>query len=161
MNTLDFVLLAILLVFTLVDTFLGFINVAITFGGLILGIMFAGVLSDPLSNLITFTDDKTIAKGIAFVAIVLLFGLVAHIITFVLGVIPFFGLTNHLLGGVLGLAQGLLLCGVVIVGWALISPVQLQQSSIGKAMAKPLGDIATAFAPARFKDLVKQVTARL
>ena len=160
MNTLDLILLAILLIFTLVDTFLGFVNVAITFGGLVLGILFAGILSDPLSNLITFTSDKTIAKGIAFVAIVLLFGIVAHVATLILGIIPFFGLINHVLGGVLGLVQGFLLCGVVIVGWALISPVQLQQSVVGKAMAKPLGNIAVAFAPTQFKDLVKQVTDR-
>jgi membrane protein required for colicin V production len=163
-TTLDIVLLAVLLIFIIADTFLGFINVAVALGGLFLGVLVAGLVNDPLSNLITFTSDKNVAKGVAFVLVVLLFGIAAHLISFLLGLIPFFGLVNHALGAALGLVQGLLVCGVILVGAVLINPTwtqdQVQQSVVAKALVKPLSDGALMFAPVPLKDVVQSVVTK-
>ena len=143
---------------------MGFINVAVALGGLFLGVIVAGLVNDPFSNLFGFTSDKDVAKGIAFVLVVLLFGIVAHLISFLIGLIPFFGLVNHALGAALGLVQGLLVCGVILVGAVLINPnwtqEQLQQSVLAGALVKPLSDSALMFAPIPLKDVVQSVVSK-
>lgn len=156
---LDIIIVATILIFVLADAFWGLINVVIAIGGVFLGIVVAGIFADPLSNAIVFVDDKTVAKGIAFVLIVFLFGFIGHIVSFVLGMLPLFGLLNHVLGAILGLVQGVLVAAVILVGAVLVFPDwsqgQLQQSLIAKAAVKPLSSAALSFAPDPLKTVVQ------
>ena len=66
MNVLDIVIIGLIISFTLVSAAWGLIRQALAVAGLILGLLLAGTLNEPVSKFLGFIDNPTVAKGVAF-----------------------------------------------------------------------------------------------
>jgi membrane protein required for colicin V production len=162
MSLLDLILIGIVISFTLVSAAWGVVRQGIAIAGLVLGLIFAGQLSEPLSKALGFIDNPAAARGVAFLIIVIGFSLTASIIAsilyFVVGLL-FLGPLDHLLGALLGFIQGILAIGVFLVGGMLIAPdwmtQQLQTSVIAEKLVKPMTDLALLVAPSDLKDMIQ------
>ena len=69
MNWLDIVLIVLLFIPTFMGLRKGLIKTALSFVGLIIGIVLAGRFHDSLSGIFGFTDNETLANILAFVLI--------------------------------------------------------------------------------------------
>lgn len=165
MSVLDIIIIAVLISFTAVSAVWGMTREIIAVGGLIVGIVVAGILDEAVANDLAFITDPTVARGVAFVLIVLVFSLlssvIASILYFLIGLL-FLGPLDHFLGAALGLIQGMLAVAVILVGAVVIFPTwtqdQLHQSVISNNLVGPLSSAAVIFAPAPLKNAVEVAT---
>jgi len=161
MSFLDIMIIALVLAFTLVSAAWGVIRQAIAVGGLILGLILAANLSDSFSKVLGFINNPQVARGIAFILIVVIISMIASavatVLYFVSGLL-FLGLADHLLGAFLGFVQGLLAVGILLIAGLLIFPEwmnqQLSASVIANKLVKPISDLALLVAPQDLKDLI-------
>lgn len=165
MSLLDIIIIAVLISFTAVSAFWGMTREVIAVAGLVVGIIVAGIIDDTVAQNLTFINDQNVARGVAFVGIVIVFSMIASIIAsilyFFIGLL-FLGPLDHLLGAGLGFIQGILAVGVIMVGTLVIFPSwtqdQLQQSTIANAIVGPLSSVAVIFAPDALKNAVEVAT---
>ena len=168
MSLLDIIIIAIVVSFTLVSAAWGVIRQVIAVGGLIVGILLASALDTTVAGWLGFLNNPPVAKGVAFVGIVLIVSaaasIVASILYFVSGLL-FLGLFDHLLGAMLGFVQGVLMIGVFLVAALTISPdwtqQQLAQSFLANQAVGALTSLTLLLAPQELKDLVQNARNRI
>jgi membrane protein required for colicin V production len=164
MSLIDLIIIAIVISFTLVSAAWGFIRQVIAVAGLVAGIWLAGLFSTTLANAFGFLNNPQAAKGLAFVVIVLVVSGIASaaasVLYFVAGLL-FLGLLDHFLGAVLGFIQGILVCGVLLIGAMAIWPDWSAQQLNGSFLANRMVGFLTALpllpAPQELKDLIENV----
>ena len=119
MNTLDTLLVVVLVISAALGLYWGVIRQLLSVAGLIAGIVLAtrygGHVADALSSFIS-NDMATQVLGFQFVLIAVsaLVSLLATILRRSVGLL-FLGWADHLLGGLLGLLQGALACTVILM----------------------------------------------
>lgn len=168
MSALDVILIGIILSFTLVSAVWGVIRQVIALGGLVVGIWLASVVNVSVANSLTFVNNPSVAKGLAFVLVVLgvslVASLVASILYFVTGLL-FLGWLDHVLGAVLGFVQAILMSGIFLVAALTIFPdwtqQQLNQSSLANQLAGTLTSLTLLLAPQDLKQIVEQARTHL
>lgn len=133
MNFLDIVILVVLFFFALKGLLRGLVNEASSLAGLVLGGWLAyryyPVLAAPLKNILHIPEH--IAAFLAFMFLLMLSGLIAHIlgniITTALRVVML-GSLNRLGGVLIGVAEGTLLLSMIFcIGTAGFMPLKLKQ----------------------------------
>ena len=149
MNTLDTLLVVVLVISTILGLYWGVIRQLLSVAGLIAGIVLAtrygGRVADSLSSFIS-NDMATQVLGFLFVLIAVsaLASLLATILRRSVGLL-FLGWADHLLGGVLGLFQGALACTVILMVVAL-APSERFASALNDAQIVPWLARAASFA---------------
>ncbi|NWJ96828.1 MAG: CvpA family protein [Chloroflexi bacterium] len=168
MNILDILVIAIVIGFTIASAAWGLIRQVIALGGLILGMVLAGMFSSQLANLLGFVSDPVIARGVAYMIIIIGVSLIASVIASVLYFMAnllFLGWLDALLGAALGFLQGWLAVGVLLVGAVVFfqtwTTEQLQQSFIASKVFGLLSQLALIFAPEDLKSLFRLTSNKL
>lgn len=165
MSAIDIILITILVSFTVASALWGIIRQVIAVGGLIVGIILAGIYSSQLAGWFGFMNNPEAAKGLAYVLIVALVSMlastVASVLYFMAGLL-FLGVFDHALGALLGLVQGVIVAGVFFVGALSIAPdwtqAQLAQSQLSNHVSGFFTTIALIPAP-DLKDFVDRIAA--
>ena len=164
MSLLDLIIISILVFCTLISAAWGFIRQVIAVGGLLIGIWLAGTFDTTVAGSLGFITDPKLAKGVAFVIIVLVVSAIASIIASVLYFMAgllFLGLFDHLLGAFLGFIQGVLFVGIFLVATLTIWPdwtkQQLAQSTIADKVVDPLTSVTLVLAPQDLKDFIQHL----
>jgi membrane protein required for colicin V production len=120
MNWLDIVLIILIGVATFIGLRKGIIKMALTLGGLVLGIFLAGRYYLPFSERLTLISSPTWAKvaafAIIFIGVMVLAAILAHFLEKVASAIML-GWANRLVGGILGFLVGAMFCGAVLAIW--------------------------------------------
>jgi membrane protein required for colicin V production len=168
MSVLDIILISVVVAFTVVSAAWGLVRQVIALGGLILGLVLAGSFSQQLAPALGFISDPVVARGAAFVIIVvgvsLIASTIASVLYFMVGLL-FLGWLDALLGAVLGFIQGWLATAVILVGAVFFFPTwtleQLQQSILASKVFGALAAIALLFAPPQLKDVIQTVSNQL
>ena len=117
MNWLDIVLIVLLFIPTFMGLRKGLIKTALSFVGLIIGIVLAGRFHDSLSGIFGFTDNETLANILAFVLILAVVYTIALLLAKLLKFIAkslLIGWVDHLGGAIFGLFSGFLLLGAIL-----------------------------------------------
>ncbi len=168
MSILDIMIIAVVIGFTLISAMWGMVREVIAVLGLIAGLLLAGQLSPQFATSLGFISDPVVARGAAFVIIVIAVSVVASVVASILyfGIgLLFLGWLDALLGAGLGFIQGILASGVILVGIALISPVwaveQLNQSSLVNKVFGTVSALALLFAPADLKEPIQAVANQI
>ena len=120
MNWLDIVLIILIGVATFIGLRKGIIKMALTLGGLVLGIFLAGRFYLPFSERLTLISSPTWAKvaafAIIFIGIMVLAAILAHFLEKVASAIML-GWANRLVGAILGFMVGAMFCGAFLAIW--------------------------------------------
>ena len=149
MNTLDTVLVVVLVISAALGLYWGVIRQLLSVAGLIAGIVLAtrygGRVAGALSSFIS-NDMATQVLGFLFVLIAVsaLASLLATILRRSVGLL-FLGWADHLIGGLLGLFQGALACTVILMIVAL-APSERFASALSDSRIVPWLARATSFA---------------
>ncbi len=117
---LDITVIVIIGIATLIGLKIGIIKAVLTLAGVIVGVLLAGRFYVALADRLTFIPQETLAKVVAFAAILIVVVLVAGIIAGVLkwlASIILLGWVNRLGGALLGLITGSILCGALLAMW--------------------------------------------
>ena len=120
MSWLDIAIIAIIGIATLIGLKIGIIKAVLTLAGVIVGVILAGRFYIALAEQLTFIPQETLARVVAFAAILIVVMLVAGIIAGVLkwlASIILLGWVNRLGGALLGLIMGAILCGALLAMW--------------------------------------------
>ena len=168
MSLIDIIIIAVVIGFTVASAAWGFVRQIIAVGGLILGLVLAGQFSPQLAPSLAFIDNPVVARGVAFIIIVitvsLICSIIASILYFAMGLL-FLGWLDALLGAALGFIQGWLAIGVGLVGAAVIFPdwtlQQLQQSFLADKIFFVVSNLALLFAPQDLKNLIQLTSGKL
>ncbi len=120
---LDIFLLGVILLFGAIGLAMGFIHAFVSMLGLIVGVYLASRLYAPaadwLMQLIGHESNliRVLMFAIAFILITTLVGIIFHLIEKAIGVIkwlPFVKTIDRLLGFLLGVAEGVIILGLII-----------------------------------------------
>jgi membrane protein required for colicin V production len=117
MNWLDIVLIVLLFIPTFMGLRKGLIKTALSFAGLIIGIVLAGRFYDSLSVIFGFTNNETLANVLAFVLILTVVYIIALLLAKLLRSIAqslLIGWVDNLGGAIFGLLSGFLLLGAIL-----------------------------------------------
>src|SRR5215204_5390449 len=138
MNTLDTLLVVVLLISATLGLYWGVIRQLLSVAGLIAGIVLAtrygGRVADSLSSFIS-NDMATQVLGFLFVLIA---------VSALAGLL-FLGWADHLIGGLLGLFQGALACSVILMVVAL-APSERFSNALAESRIVPWLARAASFA---------------
>jgi membrane protein required for colicin V production len=119
-NWLDIVLVVLIGLATFIGLRKGIIKMALTLGGLVLGIFLAGRYYTSFSEHLTLISSPTWAKvaafAIIFIGIMAAAAIVAHFLEKAASAIML-GWANRLVGAVLGFLVGAMFCGAVLAIW--------------------------------------------
>lgn len=119
MNTLDYVILIVGSLFTLLGIYWGLIRQVLALAGLLVGVVLAGRYGPEVAAwLSSFLADPLLAGALGFLAVLALVSAAASLVASLLRIFAgllFLGWFDHLLGGLLGLAQAIIVCAVVLV----------------------------------------------
>ena len=120
MNWLDIVLIIAIGITTFIGLRKGIIKMALTLGGLVLGIFLAGRYYVPFSEYLTLISSPVWAKvaafAIIFVGVMVVAAVVAHFLERLASAI-LLGWVNRLVGAIIGFFVGALFCGAVLAIW--------------------------------------------
>jgi membrane protein required for colicin V production len=120
MNWLDIVLIVAIGVVTFIGLRKGIIKMALTLGGLVLGIFLAGRYYLPFSEHLTLISSPTWAKvaafAIIFIGIMVAAAILARLLERVASAI-LLGWVNRLVGAIIGFVVGAMFCGAVLAIW--------------------------------------------
>lgn len=116
MNWFDIILIAVLVLFTVIGIWRGFISMIMPLIGIIVGVVLAGLYATTVGGWLSI-DNAEHAKWAGY-AIILVAALIVSIILAVILTkfvhLALLGWLNRLLGGILGFASGALLCAAVL-----------------------------------------------
>lgn len=120
MNWLDIVVIVILIISIFSGVKSGLIKSILSLAGVIIGVVLAGRYYATLANVLSFIPHEGAAKIIAFaiilIAVMVIFGIIAALLTKVVSAIML-GWLNRLGGAVLGLILGGIFCGAILAIW--------------------------------------------
>lgn len=120
MNWLDMVILVILIVSVILGLRTGIIKAALSLAGLIIGVVLAGRYYVALAGHLTFIPQASVAKIVAFAAILVGIMLIAAILANLLKTIVslvMLGWVNSIGGAISGLLMGSIFCGALLALW--------------------------------------------
>jgi membrane protein required for colicin V production len=117
MNWLDIVLIVLLLIPTFIGLRKGLIKTILSLAGLIIGIVVAGNLYGPVSNLFGFINNESVANILAFILILAVIFIIAMLLARLLkglANIIMVGWLDNIGGAVFGLLSGFLILGAIL-----------------------------------------------
>ena len=120
MNWLDIILLIMLFVPTFIGLRKGLIKMALSFVGLILGVVLAGNFYKPVSNIFGFIHNENVAYILAFILILALVIVAALLLARLFKSIinlTMMGWVDNFGGAVLGFLSGFLFLGAILATW--------------------------------------------
>ncbi len=124
MNWLDIVVLVIMIISILVGLKIGLIKALLSLAGSIVGVILAGHYYVPLSELLSFIPQTSLAKIVAFAIIFIVVMVVASVLAVLLKwavSAMMLGWVNHLGGAIFGLVMGAIFCGALLAIWVRFS----------------------------------------
>ncbi len=141
MNSLDTMIVVVVLVFGALGIYWGLIRQVLAVVGLVAGVVMASryglVVADALGSVIS-SDAVANALGFVFVMIAVsaAASLLATLLRRFVGLL-FLGWLDHLIGGLLGVLQGLLACAVLVIVAATF-PTELWMDGLAASQFAPL-----------------------
>lgn len=140
MNSIDTILIVVILLFGALGIYWGFIRQVLAFVGLIAGIVLASRYGTNVADaLSSFISSETLTRALGFLIVLIAVSSAASLLATVLrrfiGLL-FLGWLDHLLGGLLGLLQGLLSATIVLVVAATF-PNALWSTALGDSQIAP------------------------
>lgn len=154
MNWLDYVILVLIVVPTLIGLKIGIIKALFTVAGIIVGVVLAGRFSNSLGESLTFIADPGWAKIAAFAIILIGVMVIASVLATVLKKVVsavLLGWVNRLGGAVLGFLLGFVFCGALLTMW--VNFLGIGDTVSDSALARLLLDgfpLILALLPAEF-----------
>ncbi|MFC2034418.1 CvpA family protein [Chloroflexota bacterium] len=120
MGWLDIIILVIVVVSTFMGLRIGIIKAVLSLVGVIVGVILAGRLYAPLSELLTVIPQSNIAEIVAFaiilISVMLIAGITAALLKWIASVV-LLGWINYLGGACFGLVLGAILCSALLATW--------------------------------------------
>lgn len=121
MNWLDIVLIVVIGLATFIGFRKGIIRMALTLGGLVLGIFLAGryyaSFAEKLTLISSPTWSKVAAFAIIFIGVMIVAAILARLLEKFASAI-LLGWVNRLVGAILGFIVGAMFCGAVLAIWS-------------------------------------------
>ena len=120
MNWLDIILLVMLFVPTFIGLRKGLIKTAISFAGLLIGVVLAGNFYKPVSRIFGFIENENVTYILAFILILVLVMVTAFLLARLLKSIissVMLGWVDNFGGAALGFLSGFLLLGAILAIW--------------------------------------------
>jgi membrane protein required for colicin V production len=120
MNAFDIVLLVMLAIPTFIGLRKGLIKAALSFAGLLIGVVLAGHLYQPVSKVFGFIPNENIAYILAFILILVLVLVAAFFLARMMKSIMkivMIGWIDNVGGAVLGFLSGFLLLSAILATW--------------------------------------------
>ena len=120
MNWLDIILLVMLFVPTFIGLRNGLIKTALSFAGLIIGVVLAGNFYKPVSRIFGFIDNENVAYILAFILILALVMVAAFLLARLLKSVissVMLGWVDNFGGATLGFLSGFLFLGAILATW--------------------------------------------
>lgn len=138
MNWLDIILLVMLFVPTFIGLKTGLIRTALSFAGLIIGVILAGNFYKPVSKIFGFIDNENVAYILAFILILALVMVAAFLLARLLKSVissVMLGWVDNFGGGAFGFLSGFLFLGAILAIWVKFFGSDLVTDSfLGKVM---------------------------
>lgn len=138
MNWLDIILLVMLFVPTFIGLRKGLIKSALSFVGLVIGVVLAGNCYQPVSKIFGFIDNENVAYILAFVLILALVMAAAFLLARLLKSIissVMLGWVDNFGGAAMGFLFGFLFLGAILATWVKFFGSDLvTESFMGKVM---------------------------
>ncbi|NLL89732.1 MAG: CvpA family protein [Dehalococcoidales bacterium] len=138
MNWLDIVLIVMLFIPIFTGLIKGLIKTALSFAGLIIGIVLAGRFHGSLAEIFSFTNNENVANILAFVLILVAVFIIALLIANLLRFVAkslLIGWIDRLGGAIIGLLSGFLFLGAILaVVTKFISSDAISQSFMARIM---------------------------
>jgi len=120
MNWLDIVIIVALIIPAFIGLKQGIIKAALSLAGLIIGVVLASNLYQPLARVLGFIPNEDIANVVAFVLILVVVmviaTLLARLLKFIASVVML-GWVDHVGGAIFGFLIGAILCGALLAIW--------------------------------------------
>jgi membrane protein required for colicin V production len=120
MNGLDILLIVLLFVPTFIGLRKGLIKAALYFAGLLIGVVLAGHLYQPVSKLFGFISNENVAYILAFILILVLVMVAAFFLARLLKSvikIVMLGWVDNVGGAVLGFLSGFIFLSAILATW--------------------------------------------
>ena len=120
MNGIDIIILVGLVVPAFMGLKRGLIKSALSLAGLIIGVVLAGRLYEPLAKILTFISNEDIAHIVAFILILVVVMAIATVLARLLkfaATIVMLGWIDHIGGVVFGFLMGAILWGALLATW--------------------------------------------
>ncbi len=120
MNWLDIVLLVLLFVPTFIGLRKGLIKMALSFAGLLIGVVLAGNFYKPVSNIFGFIHNENVAYILAFILILALVMVAAFLLSRLLKSVissVMLGWVDNFGGAALGFFSGFLFLSAILATW--------------------------------------------
>jgi membrane protein required for colicin V production len=120
LNYVDIILLVLLAIPTFIGLTIGLIRAVLSLVGLILGIVLAGQFYEFLSAALSFISNEDVAKGIAFILILLAVIIIVSIVARLLSSLAsamLLGWVNRIGGAVFGFLTGVLVLAAILATW--------------------------------------------
>ena len=138
MNWLDIVLLIMLVIPAFIGLRQGLIKAVLSLVGLIIGVVLAGYLYKPVSNIFGFIDNENVAYTLAFILILALVMLAAFLLARLLKAIistVMLGWVDNVGGAVLGFLSGFIFLSAILAIWVKFFGSELVADSfLGRVM---------------------------
>lgn len=138
MNWLDIILLVMLFVPTFIGLRKGLIKTALSFAGLLIGVVLAGNFYKPVSRIFGFIDNENVAYILAFILILALVMVAAFLLARLLKSVinlTMMGWVDNFGGAALGFLSGFLFLGAILATWVKFFGSDLvTESFLGKVM---------------------------
>ncbi len=138
MNWLDIILLVMLFVPTFIGLRKGLIKTALSFAGLLIGIVLAGNFYKPVSRIFGFIDNENVTYILAFILILALVMVAAFLLARLLKSVlnlTMMGWVDNFGGGALGFLFGFLFLSAILATWVKFFGSDLvTESFLGKVM---------------------------
>lgn len=120
MNGLDIILIVILFIPTFIGLRKGLIKTVLSFAGLLVGVVLAGRLYEPLSKIFGFLNNDNAAKIIAFILILALVMVAAFFLARLLKSVVkmvMLGWVDNVGGATFGFLSGFILLSAILATW--------------------------------------------
>ena len=120
MNWLDIVLIVALVIPTFIGLKQGIIKAALSFAGLIVGVVLAGNFYQQLAKVLAFISNEDIANTVAYILILVIVMVIASLLARLLKSIIsaiMLGWVNHVGGAVFGFLLGAMLWSAILATW--------------------------------------------
>ena len=120
MNWLDIFLLILLFIPTFIGLRKGLIKAALSFAGLLIGVVLAGHLYQPVSKIFGFIPNENVAYILAFILILVLVMVAAFFLARLLKSVikvVLLGWVDNVGGAVLGFLSGFILLSAILATW--------------------------------------------
>ena len=120
MNLLDIIILVLLFIPTFIGLRKGLIKTVLSFAGLLVGVVLAGRLYEPVSKIFGFLNNEDAAKIIAFILILALVMVAAFFLARLLKSVVkmvMLGWVDNVGGAIFGFLSGFILLSAILATW--------------------------------------------